>query len=166
MVILPRMYIQHIINILKIETIFNRFAVKLYPKSAKLSHACIPNTRTIRASKGLEILATVPIKGGQPLTQLYGRIFKGTHRRQELLQNIYYFSCSCPRCSDPTELGTFFSAIKCSMKKCVGYLLPKTPLDISPTSKWKCNVCNNSATFLRCVVSELYVKKILPYCYE
>lgn len=129
-----------------------RFGVKLYSKSAKLSHACIPNTRTILDSNGIEIVATVAIKAGQPLTQLYGRIFKGTHPRQELLQNIYYFSCSCTRCKDPSELGTYFSGVKCHAKKCGGHLLPKNPLDISPASKWKCDSCNNSSTFARCVV--------------
>jgi len=135
----------------------HRFAVKLYSKAAKLSHACIPNTRTLLDSKGLEVIATTTIKAGSPLTQLYGRIFKGTHRRQELLQNVYYFSCACVRCKDPTELNTFFSAIRCPSKKCnQGFMIPKNPLDISPTnSKWKCNKCSNSASFLRSVVPAL-----------
>ena len=34
-------------------------------------------------------------------------------RRENLLETKY-FACACPRCSDPTELGTHMSSLKCN----------------------------------------------------
>lgn len=133
--------------------------MKLYSKAGKLSHACIPNTRTRVVPKGLEVIAAVPVKAGEILTQLYGRMLKSTRGRQELLQNVYYFSCSCPRCKDPTESSTYFSALKCLGKKCKGgWLLPKNPLKLDVNAKWECDQsCGHSTTFIKSVVPTLAV---------
>ncbi|CAL8080238.1 unnamed protein product [Orchesella dallaii] len=132
------------------------FAVKLYSKAGKLSHACIPNTRTRVLPNGLDVIAAVSIKSGQPLTQLYGRMLKGTHRRQELLQHVYYFTCSCSRCKDPTEFSTYFSALKCPSKKCSGgYLLPKNPLKLDGNPKWECDNCGFNTTSAKSVIPAL-----------
>ena len=40
-------------------------------------------------------------------------IFRTTRDRRLHLKYSKYFDCSCRRCSDPTELGTFLSSIKC-----------------------------------------------------
>ena len=51
------------------------------------------------------------------------------------------FWCSCSRCADPTENGSYMSGMKCS--KCSGYLLPTDPLNLD--SNWKCSSgsCSN-----------------------
>jgi hypothetical protein len=47
------------------------------------------------------------------------------------------FTCKCARCSDPSELGSFLSAIKCQSDQCeFGFLLPSDSLD--PDSEWIC----------------------------
>lgn len=48
------------------------------------------------------------------------------------------FICKCERCIDPTELGTYLSALKC--QNCpTGYLLPVDPVD--SFSDWYCSHC-------------------------
>merc|ERR1712107_863466 len=60
------------------------------------------------------------------------------------------FWCTCPRCTDPTEMGSFVSAVRCS--RCKGfsddvqsddaqYLTPSNPLDHE--SVWRCGKCTN-----------------------
>lgn len=54
--------------------------------------------------------------------------------------------------ADPTELGTFYNATKCT--KCPagkGYFLSEEPLKGSD-APWKCNSCGNSAPYRECVV--------------
>ena len=47
------------------------------------------------------------------------------------------FTCKCQRCSDPTEMGSFLSAMRCPEKDCSdGFLLPSDSLD--PDSDWIC----------------------------
>jgi hypothetical protein len=47
------------------------------------------------------------------------------------------FTCRCPRCSDPTELGSFLSAMRCQSDGCKsGFLIPTDSLD--PDSDWTC----------------------------
>ena len=95
------------------------------------------------------LTATLDIQEGDPITQLYTEATVGTLERRQHLKDSKYFLCACQRCSDPTELGTFFSGIKCSNYKetgCKGLLLPIKPLD--ENSLWKCNdaECNDLKT--------------------
>ena len=62
-------------------------------------------------------------------------------RRQHLAYSKH-FQCDCERCCDPTELGTYLSALKC-MKCSVGYYLAQDPL--SESSAWKCEACGSLA---------------------
>ena len=56
-----------------------------------------------------------------------------------MLQNHWYFSCQCERCTDKTELGTMINAVRCKSECEKGFLLPENPTDLS--SKWKCDTC-------------------------
>ncbi|KAG0724321.1 SET domain-containing protein SmydA-8, isoform A [Chionoecetes opilio] len=86
----------------------------VYQKASLLEHDCIPNThRTFDADLNLVIRAAVPIKRGQHLTSCYTEPLSTTNGRQEHLRSTKYFTCSCKRCRDPTELKTFTSGIKC-----------------------------------------------------
>ena len=40
-------------------------------------------------------------------------IFSGRIDRRKKLQEQWYFNCSCPRCIDPSEFGTWSSSITC-----------------------------------------------------
>ena len=59
-----------------------------------------------------------------------------------------YFICSCPRCCDPTELGTMFSSIRCPQCTAdTGYLVPLSPGHPELSDKqedWRCVSCNNT----------------------
>lgn len=50
-----------------------------------------------------------------------------TMLRRDHLKQGKYFDCACPRCSDPTELGTHMSTMKCH--KCdPGIVMSTNPL--------------------------------------
>lgn len=83
--------------------------------------------------------STIDIKKGEMITIAYSSQdnLYGTLQRQISNEDVAHFVCNCRRCKDPTELGTYVSAIKCfSCKK--GYLLSSNPL--LPDSRWKCNL--------------------------
>ena len=81
------------------------------------------------------LLAQVPIKSGEEITVQYITDLVGNVRRRQQLRERWFFDCSCVRCADPTELGTFLSGVLC--KKCSGgVLLPKDSLDYE--SDWAC----------------------------
>jgi hypothetical protein len=44
---------------------------------------------------------------------MYTHALWGTQARREHLTATKYFTCRCERCSDPTELGTYISGIRC-----------------------------------------------------
>ena len=75
----------------------------------------------------------------------------GTAKRQQFIKE-FGFTCRCPRCLDPTELGTYLSAMTCKSCKLLnsaesspGYLLPTDPLDLSTLAPWKCNNCDSTS---------------------
>ena len=78
-----------------------------------------------------------------------------------------YFICSCPRCGDPTELGTMFSSIRCPQCTAdTGYLVPISPGHPELSDKqedWRCVSCNNTqqAKFVNAVTQVNYISRIL-----
>ncbi|XP_023343379.1 protein msta [Eurytemora carolleeae] len=57
-----------------------------------------------------------------------------------MLEKKWLFECNCARCTDPTEGGTYLSALLCRTGKCGGAVLPLDPTDGS--SEWRCRKCN------------------------
>jgi hypothetical protein len=121
----------------------------LYSKAAMLSHDCKPNTKHVfRGSKyTLELVSTVPIKKGEIICVTYTQTLWGTHARREHLKQSKCFDCSCLRCSDATELGTYIGAINCSQCKKSGgkkhsKVISTSPLEAS--APWKCEVCSHT----------------------
>nr|CAD7419272.1 unnamed protein product [Timema cristinae] len=81
---------------------------------------------------------------GEHITTMYTHALWGTQARREHLKATKYFSCRCQRCADPTELGTYISAMKClgassEGTPCGGIQLPLSPLE--EDSDWKCDRC-------------------------
>lgn len=79
---------------------------------------------------------------GEHLSTTYTHALWGTQQRRDHLKTNKYFSCSCARCADPTELGTYLSALRClgvDGVGCSGYQLPIDSLN--DASDWKCNQC-------------------------
>lgn len=116
----------------------------LYPQSAIMSHNCVPNTShcIISSEENRLILrTTVKIEKGSEIYTTYTHTKYPTLLRRDFLKYSKFFDCSCPRCSDPTELGTHMSSMKCN--KCdPGLILSSDPLD--PLAQWKCTHCEFS----------------------
>ncbi|ROT76478.1 Protein msta, isoform A [Penaeus vannamei] len=114
----------------------------IYPMSSLLSHSCIPNTKMQWENGRLTVRASDPIKRGDPITAIFTDILWGTRARQDHIQQTRLLTCTCKRCQDPTELNTFFSALKC--RRCGGTVLPEKPLD--DASPWLCRECSHEMT--------------------
>jgi hypothetical protein len=121
----------------------------LYPKAAMLSHDCKPNTKHVFTGQKytLELVSTVPIKKGDVICVTYTQTLWGTLARREHLKQFKCFECSCARCSDETELGTYLGAINCSQCKKSGangnsMIVSTNPLD--PAATWRCKVCSHA----------------------
>lgn len=75
----------------------------------------------------VQVRAAVPIKNGETLHISYTHVLSPTLLRREHLLESKFFNCMCPRCADPTELGTHLSTLKCN--KCDnGVILSTNPL--------------------------------------
>ena len=93
----------------------------LYPKSSLFLHSCTPNVShyIFKNSNGersnvIHVRASLKIKKGQEFTLSYTQTLWPTLLRRSHLKEGKFFDCCCQRCSDPTELKTNFSTIKCS----------------------------------------------------
>ncbi|CAH0560369.1 unnamed protein product [Brassicogethes aeneus] len=111
----------------------------LYPLSALSNHDCSPNTfYTFDKDHWMILRASKPIQTGEEICNTYVKRLWGTLNRKLMLEKSKHFSCTCKRCRDPTEFGSYVSAMRCSFCK-VGFILPINPLDIN--SSWICDVC-------------------------
>ena len=116
----------------------------LFPVQSLLSHSCVPNLQYIEAEGGRRIVlqATTKIQAGERLTVRLTPFLQGRISLTRRLRDQRYLSCSCPRCSDATELGTFTSAALCDGAQCGeegGLILPINPRDLQ--SDWICTCC-------------------------
>lgn len=92
--------------------------VAIYDIGSMLEHSCIPNCSKTFTSDGRLLLRTAGtgIKKEQSLSICYTDPLWGTPQRLAHLADTKYFVCKCPRCSDPTESGTFYSGVKCTFE--------------------------------------------------
>jgi hypothetical protein len=133
------------------------------------AHGCRRNMRWETTPNGnLEMWSAEPVNAGELLTHPYVDLMLGTPDRRRLLKEQFYFDCSCTRCADPTELGTYFSSLKCPDCK-PGFLLPVNPLDYQ--TSWKCNNlkggddgsppcnCIKSSEYERDLVTQIQMEK-------
>lgn len=103
--------------------------VAIYDLASLVEHSCAPNlTKSFTSSADLVFWAPNSIKKGEHLSICYSDALWGTENRQNHLLQTKMFECDCIRCTDVTEFGTNFSAVKCP--NCEGLLFPETP------SKW------------------------------
>nr|CAD7441360.1 unnamed protein product [Timema bartmani] len=122
--------------------------VAIYETASLLEHHCRPNcSKSFTSSGGLIIRTAEPILKGKHLSICYSDALWGTANRRHHLSETKFFWCTCERCADPTELGTFFSAIRCKNSPCDGYLLSEHPLlqgtpeETPLNSEWRCHTC-------------------------
>jgi len=114
----------------------------LYPVFSITNHSCLSNTRYHKEKDAFCLVATVDIPKGVEVTTCYTSPEIGNITRRPQFRRLWYFDCSCPRCSDPEELGSMASALVCS--KCPGHQLPVIALDY--TSDWVCDRCGTTQT--------------------
>lgn len=117
----------------------------LFPTASLLQHSCVANCGYYFDMKnGFKIMveAARDIKTGESLSTTYSHVLWSTQLRLQHLKDAKYFSCSCERCKDPTELGTNFSTLRCVGTEegpCNGFQLPTNPTQ--PDNEWACNKC-------------------------
>jgi hypothetical protein len=110
----------------------------------------------ILPDRTLVLRAQVPIKAGEEITIQYMTPMLGNVTRRKKIRYTmiifsvlftqdshrknWFFDCTCSRCSDPTELGTYASGVvcrDCSKEGKEGVLLPLDSLDYD--SPWGCS---------------------------
>lgn len=117
----------------------------LYPTACLMEHSCVPNcmfTFDFGKQFRIRMMAGRDIKQGENLSIMYTHMLWGTQARHEHLMANKYFECSCTRCRDPTELGSFLSALLCIGNEhaaCSGKILPTDPHDAA--TDWTCSAC-------------------------
>ncbi|XP_047032020.1 SET domain-containing protein SmydA-8-like isoform X1 [Helicoverpa zea] len=129
----------------------------VYLKAALLAHDCVGNTHmSINDNNLLVCHASTDIKKGEPIFYNYTDPLKGTSIRQQHLLIGKYFKCTCTRCSDVTEIGTYMSSVICPECK-TGYVSHTSP------EEWSCNNCaktfpeNNMSFKVQCCVDKFGV---------
>ena len=103
-----------------------------------MSHYCICNARyTLNPTTlAMYVRARSNIKKGEEISVQYLSALSGNFKRRQKIRDEWYFDCMCRRCSDPTECGSFVSALKCDI--CYsGVVLPTDPLQYD--SIWTCS---------------------------
>jgi len=115
----------------------------LFALNSMPNHDCLANTtHTFGSSKedfAMTVKALRDIKAGEDITHSYAEPMNTVLARQTILQMGKFFHCGCKRCSDPTELGTYSSALKCPKCKKGDVISSDTKrLD----SMWNCSACN------------------------
>ena len=96
-----------------------------YPTFSNINHSCIANCKVVKlANKAVEVRAKVGIPRGEEITIQYVTELQPTRARRGLLSRKWFFHCTCPRCSDPTECQTLLSALQCPSPSLLPFLLP------------------------------------------
>ena len=83
-------------------------------------------------------MAQSPIMAGEEITIQYISFMYGQLKRQKDITACWFFQCTCPRCTDPTELGSLMSAMKC-LKCPDGKIVPGDGKDLA--KDWVCLSC-------------------------
>lgn len=117
----------------------------VFYQACMMEHSCVPNCYFNFDHKNgfnISVIAGRDIAKGEHLKIMYSNMLWGTQMREEHLRLTKHFLCQCERCSDATELGTYFSAMLCVGdvgKECGGVQLPKEPMN--DKTDWACNKC-------------------------
>jgi len=109
-----------------------------YFEAAMMAHSCVANAQiSIGADHQMVVRAQVPIHRGDTIYINYADPFQTTLQRRNFLYRGKYFLCQCIRCRDPTELGSYSSAICCTSCSS-GTILPESNTELI---RWVCSTC-------------------------
>jgi len=113
----------------------------IFPTFSFMSHSCVPNcAHSVFPNKTLALQAKTHVKAGEEFTIAYISPLQGSIKRRMKLHDKWFFDCRCPRCLDPTELGSFTSAHMCQLCNTQeAYIIP-TEVE-NDSAPWKCNKC-------------------------
>jgi len=118
----------------------------IFPTFSFASHSCIPNcSHSVFPNRTLALQTKVAVKAGQEFNISYISTMQGSLKRKSKLHDKWYFDCCCPRCSDPTELGSHASSLLCQVCKCDDALFLSTNA-ANAFSAWACTKCNLTMT--------------------
>ncbi len=117
----------------------------LFALASMPNHDCLANTTHTFGSCQEGFVMTVKalrnIKSGEDITHSYAEPLNTVLARQTLLSMGKFFLCQCKRCSDPTELGTYASSVKCpGCKK--GNVISTNTKELE--AAWACEACKES----------------------
>jgi len=111
----------------------------MFPLTAMLNHSCFPNiARSIHHTASgfkMRVVASRPIKAGSQIFNSYIDILDPVQVRKKHLEETKNMICRCERCEDPSDLGTFGSAVLC--RGCKGPVIPV----LEDTGSWQCKKC-------------------------
>ncbi len=98
--------------------------VAVFPDFSMANHSCLSTAKYAvahRESSGfrMELRTKGALGRDRELTICYLDPLTTTAARQAATQTRWGFSCRCPRCRDPTELGTGASGVRCGMRLAV-----------------------------------------------
>ena len=98
----------------------------MFPLTAMMNHSCQPSiSRTITTVSNnkqdmmqfkMRVVAAKPLSQGEQIYNSYIDILDPIQVRQKHLALTKQMVCGCTRCSDPTDLGSYGSAVLC--QKC------------------------------------------------
>lgn len=128
----------------------------VYLRAALMAHDCVANTHlAVDDDFQMIIHASILIPRGHPIYFNYTNTMQGTWHRQMHLREGKYFDCTCRRCSDPTELETHMSSLRC-VRCHEGFIVStdpigtRTPLQetkqvqtVSTNTEWECEDCQH-----------------------
>lgn len=115
--------------------------IGVYDLPSMMNHDCVGNTRLVISGERKKILvfSSINIEKNCPILFNYGRALDSSYERKKQLKEFKFFECTCQRCSDPTELGTFIGALKCQT-------CPSGAVVNINDYAWKCMTCEKAAS--------------------
>ncbi|WOH00595.1 hypothetical protein DCAR_0519963 [Daucus carota subsp. sativus] len=100
----------------------------LYPVISIINHSCLPNSVLVFEGKMAVVRAVQPVPRGSEVLISYIETAGSTITRQKTLKEQYYFTCTCPRCSNlgqsnDIKESSILEGYRCKDAKCNGFLL-------------------------------------------
>uniref|UniRef100_A0A1I8PSQ3 SET domain-containing protein n=1 Tax=Stomoxys calcitrans TaxID=35570 RepID=A0A1I8PSQ3_STOCA len=114
----------------------------LFPLAGLMNHQCTPNANHhFDNGETIVITAARPIKQGEEIVTTYTKLLWSTLARKGFMALTKQFMCCCQRCQDPTENGTYLSALFCRAQGCKGIVIPVQTKTLQPD--WRCTTCES-----------------------
>ena len=118
----------------------------LYPIYSMMNTWCKNNTVSkVMEDYTVEIRAKTRIRKGEEISNQYMVPDTPAYIRRPVMKEKWFFDCSCPRCLDPTELGSYFGSILCDNRKCGGPVISSDPSN--NLSDFHCQKCGKTMSY-------------------